>query len=77
MSTSKVQIVGEMIVLRKASDKTRSELAFNRFINILKSLVVLDKDIEKIEINELIDTAEVKDKTKRVIKEFRIEKKKN
>ena len=41
MSTFKVQIGGEMIVLRKASDKTQLKLTFNRFINILKSLVVL------------------------------------
>ena len=38
-----MQIRGEIIILRKASDKTRLKLAVNGFINILQSLVVLEK----------------------------------
>ena len=65
MSTFKVQIRGEMIVLRKASDKTRLKLEFIRFIEILESLVELELDIDEILNNELVHTEEIKDKTKK------------
>ena len=40
MLTFNAEIGREIIVLRKAADKTRLKLAVNRFINTLGSLVV-------------------------------------
>ena len=64
-----------MIVLRKVLDKTRFKLAFQTFTNILESSVELELDIDKILNNELLHTEEIKYKTKKAIKEFKIEKK--
>ena len=47
MSAFRVQIKGEIIVLSKASDKTQLKLAFNRFIDTLGRIIVLNQDIEK------------------------------
>ena len=40
MLSFNAQIAGKIIILKKASDKTRLKLAVNRFINTLGSLVV-------------------------------------
>ena len=64
MPTFNVKIGGEIIVLRKASDKTRLKLAVSRFINNLQSSVLLEEDINNILYNELTNTKKINDKIK-------------
>ena len=58
MSTFKVKISGEIIVLKTASDNTRLKLAVNRFIKVLESLTVLNENIDKISTDEFLNTEE-------------------
>ena len=75
MSTLKVQIGEKLYSLRKSSDEIRLELAFktervlfNRFINILKILRVLEEEVDKVNDNEILDIKEIKYKTEKAIK---------
>ena len=58
MSTFKVKITAEIIVLKTASDKTRLKLAINRFIKALESSTVLNENIDKISTYEFMNTEE-------------------
>ena len=58
-------IGGEIIVLRKASDKARLKLAVNRIMNTLESLLISKENIDKIKDNELIRKEKIKKKAKK------------
>ena len=68
MSTFNVQIGGEIIILRTASDKPRLKLKVNRFIKALEDLLVLEENIDEIKYNKLINIEKKKGKTKKAIK---------
>ena len=68
MPTFNMQIGGEIIILRTASDKPRLKLKVNGFIKALEDLLVLKENIDEIKYNKLINIEKKKEKTKKAIK---------
>ena len=75
MTTFSVKIEEETIASGKVSNRTRLGKAVNRFRYAIERLIALDENIYGIENKELENKREIKEKTKKVIKNFIIKKK--
>ena len=75
MRTFSMQIWGEVILLKTASNNPQLKLTINRFIKALKNLELLEGNIIKIKCDKFMNIEEIKDQTKKAIKEFKTKNK--